>query len=67
MAGDVVQIFRARESLTRLLGAMLQEQHEEWFYDEPRYLSEISMRKLLDLLPGILLGAGLTDDHSHKL
>lgn len=47
---DVVQIFPNRESLTRLVGAVLQEQHEEWFYDERRYLSEISMRKLLHVV-----------------
>ena len=44
---DVVQIFPDRNSVTRLIGAILLEQHEEWQYGERRYLSEISMRKLL--------------------
>lgn len=44
---DVVQIFPDRDSVTRLIGAVLQEQHEEWSYGERRYLSEISMRKLV--------------------
>lgn len=47
---DVVQIFPNRESVTRLIGAVLQEQHEEWQYGERRYLSEISMRRLLHIL-----------------
>ena len=38
------------ESVTRLIGAVLQEQHEEWQYGERRYLSEISMRRLLHIL-----------------
>lgn len=29
---------------------MLQEQHEEWQYGERRYLSEISMRRLVHIL-----------------
>lgn len=49
---DVVQIFPNRESVTRLIGAVLQEQHEEWQYGERRYLSEISMRKLITVLNG---------------
>ena len=47
---DVVQIFPARDSVTRLIGAVLQEQHEEWSYGERRYSSEISMRKLVHTL-----------------
>jgi putative transposase len=47
---DVVQIFPDRDSVTRLIGSVLQEQHEEWQYGERRYLSEISMRKLIHTL-----------------
>lgn len=32
------------------MGAILLEQHEEWHYGERRYLSETSMRRLLDQL-----------------
>jgi len=47
---DVVQIFPDRDSVTRLVGAILLEQHEEWQYGERRYLSETSMRRLVDTL-----------------
>ena len=43
---DVVQIFPDKASVTRLIGAVLAEQNEEWQYGERRYLSEISMRRL---------------------
>jgi len=36
--------------VTRLIGAVLQEQHEEWGYGERRYFSDISMRKLIHTL-----------------
>ena len=49
---DVVQIFPDHGSVTRLIGAILLEQHEEWHYGERRYLSETSMRRLIDTLHG---------------
>ncbi|WP_130866391.1 IS256 family transposase [Acidipropionibacterium timonense] len=47
---DVVQIFPDRQSVTRLIGAVLIEQHEEWQYGERRYFSDTSMRKLIHTL-----------------
>lgn len=47
---DVVQIFPNRDSATRLVGAVLQDQHEEWQYGERRYMSDISLRRLADML-----------------
>jgi transposase-like protein len=47
---DVVQVFPDKTSVTRLIGTILAEQHEEWQYGERRYLSEISMRRLLHTL-----------------
>jgi len=47
---DVVQIFPDHASVTRLVGAILIDQHEEWQYGERHYLSEISMRRLIHIL-----------------
>lgn len=47
---DVVQIFTDHGSVTRLIGAVLQEQYEEWTYGGRRYFSDTSMRKLVHTL-----------------
>ena len=47
---DVVQVLPDRESVTRLIGAVLLEQHEEWQYGERRYLSETSLQRLTHML-----------------
>ena len=36
--------------MTRLVGAVWQEQHEEWQYGQRRYLSETSLRRLTRIL-----------------
>ncbi|MBM7502072.1 transposase-like protein [Brachybacterium muris] len=45
-----VQIFPNRASAPRLVGAPLQDQHEEWLYGERRYIGDISLRHLADML-----------------
>jgi len=47
---DVVQVFPDKDSVTRLIGAVLIDQHEEWQYGERRDFSDISMRKLIHTL-----------------
>ena len=46
----MVQVFPDSESVTRLIGSVLLEQHEEWQYGERRYLSQTSLRHLTDML-----------------
>ena len=47
---DIVQVFPNRDSVTRLIGAILLEQHEEWQYGQRRYLSNTSMQHLTNQL-----------------
>ncbi|WP_076463514.1 IS256 family transposase [Actinomyces mediterranea] len=47
---DVIQIFPDRQSVNRLIGAVLLEQHEKWQYGERRYFSNTSIRKLIHIL-----------------
>ena len=44
------RVFPDRDSVTRLIGSVLLEQHEEWQYGERRYLSQASLRRLTDML-----------------
>ena len=47
---NAVPLQEIRDSVTRLIGSVLLEQHEEWQYGERRYLSDISMRRLAHTL-----------------
>ncbi len=40
---DVVQVFPDHDSITRLISAVLLEQHEEWQYDQHRYPSQTTL------------------------
>lgn len=45
--------FLGRDSVSRLVAAVLAEQDDEWQYGERSYLSETSMRRLLNTLTGV--------------
>lgn len=47
---DLVQVFPHHASVTRLVSALLLEQHEERQYAQRRYLSNISIRRPASLL-----------------
>ena len=44
------RVFPDSDSVTRLIGSVLLEQHEEWQYGERRYLSQTSLQRLTDML-----------------
>ena len=46
----MLQVFPDHDSVTRLIGSVLLEQHEEWQHGERRYLSQTSLRRLTDML-----------------
>ena len=52
----MVGIFPNRESLIRLGGALLAEQHDEWLTDGRRYLPQASINRLLGGGPNPTLG-----------
>jgi putative transposase len=53
---DVVGIFPNRESLIRLGGSLLAEQHDEWLTADKRYLPQASINRLLGGGPNPTLG-----------
>jgi len=53
---DVVGIFPNRESLIRLGGSLLAEQHDEWLTADKRYLPQASLTRLLGGVANPTLG-----------